>query len=215
MVKKQIVHAIILSFTILGAFLFAKTNLKDYDLQITALLFIILFLTKRVFLPNSASKLIESVIFTFIILIIVNTTGALESPFYFLIYFLLFAISLLLEPIISIIVTLNLIIYFVLSLSPGTNFKNMLPIFSLAFLTPFAMYLGKEYNDLQKIKLKNQKNQQDTYLFLSLVVKNHLKNIKEAAENFIGDEQLGVIKKSVMRIEKLIEKFEQNSSSHD
>ncbi len=213
MVKKQLIHAIILSITILGAFLFVKTDLKNYDLQISALLFIILYLTRRFIVPVSTSKLIESVIFTFIILIIVNSTGSLESPFFFLIYFLLFALSLLLEPIISVIATLNLIAYFLLSLPPDQNLKTILPIFSLAFLTPFAMYLGKEYTDLQKAKSNNQKNQQDVYLFLSLVIKNHLKNIREAADNFIGDKQLEIIKGSLTRIEKLIEKFENNPPS--
>ena len=213
MVKKQIIHAIILSFTILGAFLFIKTDLKNYDLQITAALFIILYLTKKIIVPNSNSRLIESVIFTFVILTIVNSTGALDSPFYFLIYFLLFATSLLLEPIISIVVTINLIVYFLLSLPADQNFKQLLPIISLAFLTPFAMYLGKQYQELQKAKIKSQRSQQDTYLFLSLIIRNHLKNIKNATENFLGDQQLGTIRKNVDRIERLIEKFEQGSPS--
>jgi len=213
MVKKQIIHAIILSFTILGAFLFIKTDLKNYDLQITAALFIILYLTKKIIVPNSNSRLIESVIFTFVILTIVNSTGALDSPFYFLIYFLLFATSLLLEPIISIVVTINLIVYFLLSLPADQNFKQLLPIISLAFLTPFAMYLGKQYQELQKAKIKSQRSQQDTYLFLSLIIKNHLKNIKNATENFLGDQQLSTIRKNVDRIEGLIEKFEQGSPS--
>jgi len=213
MAKKQLIHAVILSLTILGAFLFVQTDLKKYDLQISALLFVILYLTRKLIVTTSTSRLIESVIFTFIILIIVNSTGSLASPFFFLIYFLLFAISLLLEPMISVIVTLNLIIYFLLALPADQNIKSILPIFSLAFLTPFAMYLGKEYVDLQKAKLSNQKSQQDTYLFLSLVVKNHLKNIREAVDNFIGDQQLETIKKSLVRIEKLIEKFENNTPS--
>jgi hypothetical protein len=41
-----------------------------------------------------------------------------------------------------------------------------------------------------------------------LLLKNHLGNIKEAAQNFVGDHQLDIIKKSAQRMEKLIEKFE-------
>jgi hypothetical protein len=78
----------------------------------------------------------------------------------------------------------------------------------MAFLTPFAMYMGKEHEESQKAKVKTQKIQEDALLFVSLMLKNHLKNIKEAVENFVGDHELGVIRKSVERMEKLIDKFE-------
>ena len=55
-----------------------------------------------------------------------------------------------------------------------------------------------------------EKLKEDTFLFLSLVLKNHLKNINHAVENFTGDHQLEIIKKSAHRMEKLIEKFEKS-----
>ena len=86
-----------------------------------------------------------------------------------------------------------------------------MPIISLAFITPFAMFLGQEKIESEKLKVKSEKTKEDTFLFLSLLLKNHLKNIKEAAQNFVGDHQLEIIKKSVQRMEKLIEKFESQS----
>ncbi len=83
-----------------------------------------------------------------------------------------------------------------------------MPIISLAFITPFAMFLGQEKLEREKLKIKSEKTQENTFLFLSLLLKNHLRNIKEAAQNFVGDHQLDIIKKSVQRMEKLIEKFE-------
>ena len=47
-------------------------------------------------------------------------------------------------------------------------------------------------------------------LFITLLIKNHLKNIKEAVENFVGDHELDIIKKSASRMEKLIEKYEKS-----
>ena len=85
-----------------------------------------------------------------------------------------------------------------------------MPIISLAFITPFAMFLGQEKIEGEKLKIKSEKTQENTFLFLSLLLKNHLKNIKEAAQNFVGDHQLEIIKKSVQRMEKLIEKFEES-----
>ena len=209
--SKEIIHSLILVFAIVLTFIFPKTNLANYDLQITAILFIVLYSVKRFIISKDIySRLIESVIFTLIIMGIVNSTGGLVSPFFFLIYFLLFSLSLILEPIISITTTVTLIIFFLLNLPANQDFRTLLPIISLAFITPFAMFMGSEHIKIRQLAEKNEKNKEETFLFLSLLLKNHLKNIKEALENFVGDHELGIIKKSVQRMEKLIEKFEKN-----
>lgn len=210
--SKEIIHALILIFTIVLTFIFPKTNFAQYDLQISAGLFILLLLTKKFIVSkNIYSRLIESVVFTLVIMGIVNSTGGLTSPFFFLIYFLLFSLSIILEPIISITTTVTLIIFFLLNLPANQDFKTLMPIISLAFITPFAMFLGQEQIEAQKSRLKNQRQKEETYLFLSLLIKNHLKNIQEAAQNFVGDHQLEIIKKSAQGMEKLIEKFENDS----
>jgi len=208
---KEIIHSLILIFTVALGFLFPKSVLASYDLQIAVFLFIFFFLVKKLAFSNSTkTRLLESVIFTLIVLLIVNTTGSIHSPFFFLIYFLLFSLSLLLEPIISMITSLTLIIFFLLSLPKDQNFSVILPIFSLAFITPFALFLGKEYEENKKLKVKSQKSKEETFLFLSLILKNHLKNITEAAENFLGDHQLSIIKKQTEKMKKLIDKFEKS-----
>jgi hypothetical protein len=208
---QEIIYALILVFAIVFTFIFPKTNLVQYDLQIAAGLFVILYLAKKFLIKHdSYSRLIESVVFTLITLGIVNSTGGINSPFFFLVYFLLFSLVLLLEPIISITTTITLIIFFLLSLPQNQDFKTFLPIISLAFLTPFAMFMGEEKVRIRQLAEKNEKNKEETFLFLSLLLKNHLQNIKEAVQNFVGDHQLEMIKKSVQRMEKLIEKFENN-----
>jgi len=210
--SKGIIHSIILVVAITFSFFMARTALGDYDLQIAAFLFIVLFMVKRFILPkNPASRLLESVVFTIIVLSIIISTGGSSSPFFFLIYFLLFSLSLLLEPVISITATVTLIIFFLMSLPQNQDLKNLLPIFSLAFLTPFALFMGQEYIEDQKSKIKSQKVQQDTFLFLSLMLKNHLKTINQASENFLGDQELTEIKKSARKMNKLIEEFEKQT----
>lgn len=209
--SKEIIHSVILVIAVVLTFVFPETPLAQYDLQISAGLFVFLYLAKRFFIKRIAySRLIESVVFTLIILGIVNSTGGTSSPFFFLIYFLLFSLSLMLEPITSITMTLSLIVFYLMMMPQNQDMKSLLPIISMAFLTPFALYMGQEHIEAQKNKTKNERLQEDTYLFLSLLLKNHIKNIKEAVENYVGDHELGIIRKSAARMEKLIEKFEKN-----
>lgn len=203
--RREVLHSVILVLAIAFAFLFAKSPFAVYDLQLAAILFITLFLVKRFV---RTTRVFEAIIFTLIVFIIVNTTGGLDSQFFFLTYFLLFALSLLLEPVESIITTLTAILFFLIYFPQDKPFDRMIPLLSLALLTPFAMFMGQEYIKSEKLRAKNEEDQKNTFLFLSLLLKNHLKSIKEAIENFMGDKELGEIKKSTSNMEKLIEKFE-------
>ncbi len=215
----ELTHSVILIITIGLAFLFPGTILASYDLQISAALFIVFFVVKKLLGNKIQSRLIESVIFTFVILLTVNATGGLTSPFFFLLYFLLFSLSLLLEPVISITTTIAMMAFFIVYLPPNQEFHTLLPLFSLAFLTPFALFMGQEYIESQKAKVKGQKletelanTKKDTFLFLSLMLKNHLKSIMYSLDNFMGDHELHSIKKHVRNMRQLIEKFEHDNA---
>lgn len=203
----EVVHTVILIATVALAFLFPKSGIAQYDLQVFAFLFVVLFIGKRVL---KTGKLLDSVIFTFVIFALVNTTGGLDSPFFFLLYFLLFSITLFLEPVTSIPLSLSAVVFFLLFFSQEQGLKPLLSIFSLVFLTPFALFMGKEYEKNLALKKESSKFHQDTYMMLSLMVKNHMKIIKDAAQNFVGDHQLREIDKSAREVESVIEKFEKN-----
>ncbi len=207
--RRDVLHSIILVLAIAFSFLFARSPLAIYDLQLAAILFITLFLLKRFVKTNRA---FEAIIFTIIVFVIVNTTGGLQSQFFFLIYFLLFALSLLLEPIETIIATLTAILFYLIYLPQNNLLENLIPLISLALLTPFAMFMGQEFLKNENLKVKNAKEHENTFLFLSLLFKNHLKNIRQSLENFMGDKELGEIKQSTNNMEKLIEKFEQENA---
>ncbi|QQG44273.1 MAG: hypothetical protein HYW86_05470 [Candidatus Roizmanbacteria bacterium] len=203
----EILHSILITAALALSFLISKTSLAVYDLQISAFLFIVFFIGKK-WLDKGQHKLIESLVFAFIINMIVSTTGAAQSPYFFLYYFLLFSLSLFLEPVIAITATIAVIFFSLLSLSQIQTLDQVLPILSLALITPFALFLGEEHikNQISNVKLQNL--EKDSYFFLSLVLKNHINNINQAAENFLGDRELEEIKKNVKRIKKLIEEYE-------
>src|SRR3989338_1567852 len=134
-----------------AALFFAYSPFAAYDLQVVASLFIIYFFLRKRFHMSPFLYLIEALMFIFIVLMTVFGTGGISSPFFFLLYFLLFAVSLLLTGSISLILTLLLVVLFLFS-SPSGSIMEFIPVFSLPFIAPFAQYLG-----FLKIKYNRQR----------------------------------------------------------
>lgn len=218
----EFVHSGILIITIGMAFLSGQSALSRYDVQIFAGMFIVLYIGKKFLIPRTVkSYLLESVIFTFAITMVISTTGGAHSPYFFLFYFLLFSLALLLEPIIAITTALSLIVLLLFSLPQNQTFSSLIPVFSLAFLTPFALFLGDEYTKnkeaiehISHLETSVTRSTEEIFLFLTLVVKQHLEAIENAIESFQGQKQLEAIRHSVHRIKSLIDKFENRLNSH-
>lgn len=207
----ELIHSIILIICIALGFVFPQTQLAAFDIEIMAGLFILLFIARRFSFFSKKTRLFESVIFTFIIVGVVTNSGGLTSPYFFLIHFLLFALTLLLEPLIPIIVTITLMIFFAFTISGTVQLLSLLPLFSLALMTPFALILGKEYEETKQLKKSLSSQQENTFLFLSLMLKNNLREIQKNIDNFAGDAELSAIKRQVRTMEKLIDMFEKEN----
>lgn len=223
-------HSFLLALTIGLILIFVNSAWNNFSLQLVAFLFTLyilksFLLRKQVRLPLEIEKIFEAIIFTAVVLLLITSTGSLTSPLFFLVYFLLFTLSLLLEPQIAMALSLFLIPFFLLSFPMEEKFpvQQLVPLFSLPFITPLAVYLGRLYlkseNQKKEIKaLSAQKekvfkelvsDEKQTLLWLGTILRNHLHAIREAAENFRGDLDLEIIKKSVRRLEKLAEKLKE------
>ena len=151
----------------------------------------------------------------------IATTGGTHPPYFFLFYFLLFSLALLLEPIIAITTSLTLTVFLLFSLPENQAVSSLIPVVSLAFLTPFALFLGDEYmknrqalKQIDHLEKSGTRSKSEMFLFLTLVVKQHLEAIENAVESFEGQKQLEIIRHSVHRIRTLVDKFESRLSSH-
>lgn len=199
------------------SFVLARTLGSQYDLQLSALLFAIYVIVKRFFPKSSASSgeehgqnisthiVLDSVLFTMIIMNIVLTSGGLQSPVFFLVYFLLFALSLMLEPIVSLTTTLTIVALFVPDVPVDFTYTQLLPLISLPFLVPFAVFLGSAYRTGEEQSEKLRTTEQDALLFISTIVREHVRMISEAEEN--KDDKK--VRSSAKRLEKLIDTFEE------
>ncbi len=158
--KKVIIHiAVLIASTFLSFLWVTDEKLSNYSLQLTAILLLTFIFTHRLLKPASF-KLAESTISTMAVLLVISSTGKISSPLFFLNYFLLFELSLLLEPIIPLILSVALIGFYFFSASPGFLQEDLLQwalLGSFPFMTPLAYFFGKFYRkeENQKIEIKN------------------------------------------------------------
>lgn len=157
---KTALHIVIMTLSVLLIFLWVMVEgLAMYSLQLSALLLIFLVVSHRV-LKVSSFKLVESTISTMAVLLVTYSTGGLSSPLFFLNYFLLFELSLLLEPLISIATSVLLLLFFFFTTDASYTPLNYVQLLAFPLITPFAYFFGtltikninqkKEINNLEK-----------------------------------------------------------------
>jgi hypothetical protein len=160
MLQKTTVHALILLTTLCIIFFWVMDPvLSNYSLQLTGILLLFLIFAHRLHKP-SAFRTVESVVSTIAVILITTATGGISSPFFFLNHFLLFELSLLLEPQVPIILSLGLIVFYLYSHQTDQSPMAIITLLSFPIMTPLAYYFGKIYRkeENQKKELKNLKN---------------------------------------------------------
>lgn len=168
-----------------------------YTLQLIAVFILLYFLNQmRAKKPNN---FINALIFTIVILLLVSTTGGLSSPLFFLVYFLLFGVSLLFTPAITLILTLALASFFILT-SPLNNLGNFISLISLLFISPLALFFGRQYLKVlenekkiailrktgRKLKRAIKKEETDSLMWLSLDLKNGILQIIDKTSDLLS-----------------------------
>lgn len=224
MSKKQIVLVVGLSLISLASWIWVHhPRLAFYSLQLVALAIVIL-LIKNLLRPKSFNWF-DLLIITAVISLVIFHTGGPGSAFFFLVYFLLFALSFLIAPEAAIIFGL----IFVLLLTPQIHsLLDLAETLSLLLVSPLAVFFGQQYLqnliDQKRIKifqekwLKDEKaiesEERDVLLWLSLNFRNTLAEILEITAELLSDisqlspQQKFLLKKMRRKIKKLLKEGE-------
>ncbi|MDO8551895.1 MAG: hypothetical protein Q7S03_04450 [bacterium] len=175
-----------------------STLLSRYSLQAIAVLTVLYFLNHFYYRLGQYSLGIDGLIFTLVTLLLITQTGNLSSPLFFLLYILLFGLSLFFSPMTTLVFSLAIMAFFSQSID---SFNSLTQVFSLVLMTPLALLFGKEYLlSLQKedlIKLMENKyeilcqevkcHEQDTLLWLTLSFKEQVMKIIEDTADLRAD----------------------------
>lgn len=185
---KFLLHTILLILAVSGVFFWlGNPVLEPNTLQLVALL-VLLYLGShalRLRRPkwfHRGTVTIDITILTSMMLLLIAETGVLASPFFFLLYFLLFGVSMLYEVEATLILTGVLILFFLFI--PGTNIgdiAHLTELLALIMVTPLAIFTGHQYEvGLEDKQARAQLTKHlgaietDALLFLSLNLKSTL-----------------------------------------
>lgn len=210
--SKFLLHSLFLIAAVVLAFFWTSSpTLSVYTLQLIAV-FVLLFFgnqflrrkAEKKFAGKSAGRInftLDALIFTIIVMLLVYSTGGLTSPLFFLVYFLMFGLALLFEPLITLSLTAAMILFFLLTPSKQEPLTEALQLFSLLLITPLALFFGTQYLKLleseEKIKiLKEEKEivedqisqtETNTLLWTSLNLRAGLTEILDELSNLLSD----------------------------
>lgn len=189
MPKNFLLHTSLLIISVTGVYFWLTSPfLVPFTFQLVAALVLIFFAThwtrnktkakprRRNTIPLDLSLLVMA------ILLLVTETGALTSPLFFLLFFLLFAVAMLYEIEATLVLTFALLTYFLLLPTTDlTDLAHLGQLFGLLMITPLALFTGHQYEE--SIKSQKRENnllkalgstESDTLVFLSTNLKTTL-----------------------------------------
>ncbi len=181
---KILFHALLLTIAFGLVFIWEQSYLVNYTIQCLAILvvfYIVLSLIRKKINPNtelfgSASDIF---ILTTAILLLINITGNLYSPLFFLLYFLGFGITFIFEPISVFLFTIGTVLIFLPQALKNNAIESYIRLGSIVLISPLAYLFGQEYNErVKQEELTKEKDDRlnDTAETISEDIKDVLKN---------------------------------------
>lgn len=175
MPARFLLHTALLIASVFGVYFWLTLpGLAPFTLQLVAIL-VLLYLgshwlkSHRPTWFHKSTVTLDLTILTSMILLLVSETGSLASPFFFLCYFLLFAVAMLYEIEATLVLTGVLVLFFIFLPDPDWT-----QIISLIMITPLAIFTGHSYESKLAEERALAREETDTLTFLSLNLKRTL-----------------------------------------
>jgi hypothetical protein len=135
-----------------------------------------------------------------VILLLISSTGGIDSVLFFLLYFLCFGIAFAFEPTVIFVFALGAILVFIPEAVKGDLLVNLLKLGSLLLISPLAFFFGNEYR-------KNDKDN-ETIEALEERTKDAADTISEDIEEIIKDEKENLKSEDMEKLNEILEETE-------
>ncbi len=191
---------LIASFAVI--FIWQNSPLKDFTVQMLGLfiaLYLIISARKkgRGFLTMGGESPMGIFLLNSLIFLLIFTTGGLNSPLFFILYFLAFGIAFVFEPTLVFVFIIGTLLIFVPDILKSDLAMNSLKLGSVALLSPLAYFFGKEYqkNDLQNEEMLQLKERE----------KEAADTIAEDVEEILDNEHGNLKDKDMEKLNEILE----------
>jgi hypothetical protein len=135
-----------------------------------------------------------------VILLLIFSTGGIDSVLFFLLYFLGFGVAFVFEPAVTFIFVLGVILVFVPDVIKGDLLVNSLKLGSLILISPLAFFFGSEYR-------KNDRENEQIEA-LEERTKDAADTISEDIEEVIKDEKANLKSEDMEKLNEILEETE-------
>lgn len=211
---KIIFHALLLTIAFGLVFIWEQSPLADFTVQGLALL-VLFYLVITIIRKKRNPKLemfgstSDIFILTTAILLLINITGNLYSPLFFLLYFLGFGITFIFEPISVFLFTIGTVLIFLPQALKNNAIESYIRLGSIVLISPLAYFFGQEYNE--RIKQEQKTKEMDERLKETAnVIAKDIEILLTKEEQFMKDEDVEKINEILEETEELREESKGN-----
>lgn len=201
---KVIIQSGVLIASFIIVYLWQLTSLSEFTVPFLGLLIAVFLMVSarkkgKGFLTLGGGPLGIFLLTTLILLLIFSTEG-INSPLFFLLYFLGFGIAFVFEPVTAFVFVIGafLILFQDATKIDATN--NLLKLGSLLLISPLAYFFGKEY--------KKTDEQSETIIGLKERAKDSADTISEDIEEVIENEKSNLKEKDLEKLNQVLEETE-------
>lgn len=195
--NRFIKRSLILTATVAFAFFWTLSlTLPFYSLTLIGFLTICYSITHFISKKQKGfiylhKTLLDVFFLSLITFLLVFSTGAIYSPVFFLLYFLLFGVALLLEPLTAIYLAV-IVSFFLFFTEKKSLLNELLQLSSLFLIAPLATLFGKQY-----LKIKSLQTEVKTWTFDTLAKK--LVDIQTGLKSLLNDPQTPPVEKEKVK----------------
>ena len=187
---KLLLQASILILSFVIVFLWQKTDLSAFTVPFLGLLITVYLIVSarkkgKAFLTLGGGSL-GIFILTTLILLLIFSTGSINSPLFFLLYFLGFGIAFVFEPILTFVFVIGAVLLFFPDAAKTDATNNLLKLGSLVLISPLAYFFGTEYQkgeqqdeEIQDLKERSRDSADTISEDIEDVIKGEKQNLKE------------------------------------
>jgi hypothetical protein len=202
---KFLLQALVLVLSFVFVFVWKETPLANYTVALSgALILVYILLSARKkgkgFLDMGGEGPWGIFFLNTVILLLVFSTGGIDSILFFLLYFLGFGIAFVFEPAVTFVFVLGVILVFIPDAIKGDLLVTSLKLGSLLLISPLAFFFGNEYR-------RNDK-QDEQIEALEERTKEAADTISEDIEEVIKDEQKSLKSEDMEKLNEILEETE-------